>query len=219
MATGGGGHYTRSRTLGNTVRGWIYDTAIKPLTGKWYREVLVRLPDGARLLDVGIGTAGALLENADLVREKNLRITGVDIDRDYVKRAQTQVYKKELVDHVTVLLESVYDHSAGPYDAVYFAASFMLMPDPIQALVHVNTLLAPDARVYFTQTFEDKPSRLVEKTKPLLKKLTTIDFGKVTYEQQFLDVLEHAEVNVVELTTMGRQGGRTFRLAVTQPRA
>ena len=218
MATGEGGHYTRSRTLGNTVRGWIYDTTIKPLTGKWYREVLVRLPDGARLLDVGIGTAGALLENVELVREKKLRITGVDIDRDYVKRAQTQVYKKDLVDNVTVLLESVYDHTAGPYDAVYFAASFMLMPDPVDALMHVNTLLAPDARVYFTQTFEDRKSFLAEKAKPLLKAVTTIDFGQVTYEKDFLSVVEAGGLDVVELTTMGKRGRRSFKLAVTAPR-
>lgn len=199
------------------MRGWIYDTAIKRLTSGWYREVLERLPQNARLLDVGIGTAGALLENRDLVREKNLRITGVDIDRDYVGRARKRVFKTDMVEHVDVLLESIYDHSGGPYDAVYFAASFMLMPDPARALRHVSTLLAPESRVYFTQTFEEKPSKWVEKTKPLLKKVTTIDFGTVTYEQQFLDVLDQANVEVVELTTMGRQGRRTFRLAVTRP--
>ena len=211
------GHYTGKSKRGKTVRGWIYDTAIKRLTSGWYREVLQRLPPGARMLDVGIGTAGALLDNRDLVRKKRLSITGVDIDRDYVGRARKRVFKTDMVEHVDVLLESVYDHAGGPYDAVYFAASFMLMPDPARALRHVSTLLAPESRVYFTQTFEEKPSKWVEKTKPSLKKGTTIDFGTVTYEQQFLDVLDQANVEVVELTTMGRQGRRTFRLAVTRP--
>ncbi len=38
------------------VRGWVYDRLIVGMTADWYREVLARFPDGARVLDVGIGT-------------------------------------------------------------------------------------------------------------------------------------------------------------------
>lgn len=200
------------------MRAWIYDRAILPLTGGWYREVLARVPDDAHLLDVGIGTAGALVSNADLVREKHLRVTGVDIDADYIRAARKAVEKARLSDRVTPSLESVYDHQGGPYDAAYFAASFMLMPDPAGALKHVSTLLAPTGRVFFTQTFEDRPSKLMEKAKPLLKAVTTIDFGQVTYEQDFLDVVESCGLDVLELTTMGSRGRRSYRLAVAAPR-
>ncbi len=200
------------------MRAWIYDKAIGPLTGKWYRSVLDHVPDGAHLLDVGIGTGGALVDNADTVRSKDLRITGVDIDRDYVKRAQSAVYKHKLVEHVDVMLESVYDHQGGPYDVVYFSASFMLMPDPGKALRHVSTLLNDGGRIFFTQTFQDKRSVFVERAKPLLKKLTTIEFGTVTYEKDFLALLEACDMEVLELSTMGRQGSRSFRLAITEPR-
>jgi len=56
------------------VRAWIYDRAILPLTASWYAEVLGRVPERARLLDVGIGTGGALVAHAELVRAKRLRI-------------------------------------------------------------------------------------------------------------------------------------------------
>ena len=39
----------------------------------------------------------------------------------------------------------------------------MLLPDPPAALRHVRTLLDPDGRIYFTQTFEHTPSRAVER--------------------------------------------------------
>lgn len=201
------------------MRAWLYDRAFKPLTVKWYREVLDQLAPGTHLLDVGIGTGGALVANADLVRTNDLHIHGVDIDPDYVKQAQKAVAKSELDDRVTVALESVYDHSGGPYGAVYFGASFMLMPDPAAALRHVAKLVAPGGRIYFTQTFQEKHSPVLEKVKPMLKALTTIDFGKVTYESDFLGVVNAGGLDVVENTTMRRRGDQTFRRVVAQPRA
>ena len=50
------------------LRGWLYDRLVAGMTTDWYREVLARLPDGARLLDVGIGTGAALAGCADVVK-------------------------------------------------------------------------------------------------------------------------------------------------------
>lgn len=197
------------------MRGLIYDAVIRPLTTQWYREVLVRLAPRQLLLDVGIGTGGALVNNAALVRQKDLRVTGVDIDPDYVERCRKLIGRTHLDDQVAVRLESIYDHEANiPYDAVYFSASFMLLPDPARALAHVRTLLAPSGRVFFTQTFQEKPSRLLEKAKPMLHRVTTIHFGQVTYEADFLRIVEESGLRLEELATIGRQGHRTFRLAI-----
>jgi tRNA A58 N-methylase Trm61 len=197
------------------VRGLIYDAVIRPLTTQWYREVLVRLTPHHHLLDVGIGTGGALVNNAALIRQKDLRVTGVDIDPDYVERCRKLLTRTHLDDHVAVQLESIYDHRVEtPYDAVYFSASFMLLPDPAACLAHVRSLLAPAGRVFFTQTFQEKPSKLLEKAKPMLHKVTTIHFGQVTYEADFLRILDEGGLHLEELSTIGKQGQRTFRLAV-----
>jgi tRNA A58 N-methylase Trm61 len=127
------------------------------------------------------------------------------------------VVEAGLSDRVEVRLESIYDHRGGPYDAAYFSASFMLMPDPPAVLRHVLGLLAPGGRVFFTQTFQDRKSGLMEKAKPLLKKVTTIEFGRVTYEQEFRDTVAKGGLALTELTTMGRSGARSYRLAVGVP--
>jgi cyclopropane fatty-acyl-phospholipid synthase-like methyltransferase len=199
------------------VRAWLYDAAIRPLTTRWYHQVLQRLPDGARLLDVGIGTGGALIRNASLVRRKQVEVVGVDIDADYVRRCQAALWKAGLADQVRVYLQSIYDHHDGPYDAVYFSASFMLIPDPPAVLRHVRKLLTPGGKVYFTQTFEEKRDPLVEQIKPILHKLTTIDFGEVTYEEDFLRSVQEGGLVLEEMATLGRSGQRTFRLAVGVP--
>lgn len=198
------------------ARAAIYDTAIVGLTAGWYRAVLARLPDGCRLLDVGIGTGSALLANAETLRARRLHVTGLDIDAAYVDRCNRAIARRGLGDLVTARLESVYDHRGGPYDAAYFSASFMLLPDPPAALRHVRGLLTPAGRIYFTQTFEHAPSRLVERLKPLLRHLTTIDFGRVTYEADFRRALAAGGEAIEAFEVLNAGPRRSGALAVSR---
>jgi prepilin-type N-terminal cleavage/methylation domain-containing protein len=115
---------------------------------------------------------------------------------------------------VQVELESVYDHVGAVYDAAYFSASFMLLPDPEAALRHVMSLVVPSGRIYFTQTFQDKRAPLLEKAKPLLVKVTTVDFGKVPYEEDFYRAADSAGMEILEMETLTKGMGRSSRLVV-----
>ena len=199
------------------LRAWIYDRALLPLTTSWYREVLDRMPQGSRLLDIGIGTGGALANNASVVRDKELNVVGIDIDADYVRRARERLHQAGLSDLVTVELESVYDFVEDGFDGAYFSASFMILPDPVRALRHVSEQLGPHGRIFFTQTFHDRKSPVMEKVKPLLKTITTVEFGKVTYEEDFLATLAEAGVEVVEHRTLESKRNASYRLVVGQP--
>ncbi len=200
------------------VRAWLYDRVLMGLTSGWYQEVLTRLPAGSSVLDVGIGTGSAVARSAKLVREKNIRILGLDIDRDYLMRCEKVLRRAGLSDNVTPRLTSVYDHRGGPYDAVYFSASFMLLPDPVGAIRHVAPQLKPGGWIFFTQTFHHGKSVLIEKVKPMLHRVTTIHFGRVTYEEDFLRVLEESGLELVEFLTMGSTRRASYRLAVARPR-
>jgi len=199
------------------ARALIYDKAIVGLTAGWYRAVLARLPAGAHLLDIGIGTGSALLANAAALTEKAIRVTGLDIDAAYIDRCRRAVDEQGLHSAVTPRLESVYDHRGSPYDAAYFSASFMLLPDPPAALRHVRSLLIPDGRIYFTQTFEHTPSRAVETLKPLLRLLTTIDFGRVTYEADFRRALAAGGETIEAFEVLNEGTRRSGALAVSRP--
>ena len=199
------------------MRAWIYDRAMMGLTPHWYERVLEQLPHGARLLDVGIGTGEALLRNADLIRSKSLTVHGVDIDATYLKTCRAKIEARGLSEQVTCAHQSIYEHQGGPYHGVYFGASFMLLPDTARALHHVAGLLEPDGQLYFCQTFHDKPSPMMEKIKPMLHKVTTIHFGRVTYEHEFRDAIEGAGMRVKRLETMSRHGRMSYRHAVVSP--
>ncbi len=199
------------------MRSFLYDTFILRLTSRWYAEVLGRVPEGAALLDVGIGTAGALLANAERVLQKRLDVTGIDIDADYIARARRRLHDSPLAECAAVRLESVYDHRGGPYDAIYFSASFMLLPAPERALRHCRMLLGPGGRIYFTQTIQQRPSRFMERLKPLLKRITSIDFGHVTYEEAFRAQVRAAGLELEEFSILARHGNRASCLAVAKP--
>jgi SAM-dependent methyltransferase len=154
---------------------------------------------------------------ADLVRAKRLDVVGLDIDPDYLARCRTRLARAGLSEQVRPVLSSVYDHEGGPYDAAYFSASLMLLPDPVAAIAHVSGLLAPGGRVFSTQTFHHRRSALLEWAKPLARHVTTINFGTVTYEDDFRKAFTNAGVELEELITMRSTRSSSFRLAVARP--
>jgi len=128
------------------------------------------------------------------------------------------------------------------YDAAYFSGSFMILPDQGAALAKVAALVrAPEGgddgwdgggggdnvgdgsdglgRLYWTQTFEG-PRRAdgggwVEWLKPRLAALTSVDFGRVTYVDEFTAVLEGGGVTVEdEVVLGGEEGQRCAKLVV-----
>ena len=102
---------------------------------------------------------------------KKLTFHGVDIDKDYVVTCQKSVSAAGLSSLVTNQHQSIYDYAAPAgtvYDVAYFGASFMLMPDPVQCLVHVKTLVKPNANIYFTQTFMERRIWLMDFIKPIM---------------------------------------------------
>ena len=104
-----GGYHRRLVRFLRTIPPKIYDVVILNMTEVWYRTVLSRLPDGTAVLDVGIGTGGALCRCADLVRSKSLRIIGLDYDAAYVDAARQSIADAGLQDQVRVVCMSVYD--------------------------------------------------------------------------------------------------------------
>ena len=61
----------------------------------------------------------------------------------------------------------------------------MLMPDQAKAMEIAKKQLNRDGKIYFLLTLYDSKNMFnsfMEKIKPYLKYLTTVDFGKVTYK-------------------------------------
>ena len=169
----------------------IYDVIIVSMTKKWYAAVIADLPAGARVLDIGVGTAGALVANKDALVAKDLTFVGVDYDAAYIRKGLRVVDGAGLAERVALRCASIYDYKAPhQFDHAYFSGSLMLMPDAAAALRAVASMLAPGGRIYITQTVQKRTTPFLATLKPLLKYLTTIDFGQLTYERDLAALLE-----------------------------
>lgn len=204
----------------------IYDVLILSMTERWYRAVLTRLAPGSVVLDVGIGTAGALLRCRDVVESRDLRIVGIDIDGSYVDAGRASAAEAGLSDRITIDVVDIYDgreavdelcravgaeaDSAGNLvDAVYFSGSFSLLPDPVKALRLASGLVkkrgrrdheyeGAAGRIYITQTYQKRTPFFLSYVKPLLKYATTIDFGRLVREDEVLRTFEESGLEVLE---------------------
>jgi len=211
----------------------VYDGVIVWMTAQWYAAVFDRLSRGDRVLDVGIGTATALVKNKATLLEKRLSVVGIDYEAAYVKKAEavlrasdlwravpegTEGYRKG--EHYCRVLEgSIYDSDLAKlcatdagveggkdprdgsgsvpeelrFDAAYFSGSLTVMPDPPAALRAVVPLVKKNGgRIFITQTFNKKKSQLMTVVKPLLKYITTIDFGQLTTEEDLDRIIKGA---------------------------
>lgn len=149
------------------------------------------------VLDIGVGTGTAL--SAISGQLGAARIVGIDIDRNYIARAK-QIFRGN--PKVEIREQNFYElaSSSEKYDLIVFSSSFMLMPDRERALEIAKTLLNKNGRIIFLMTLYDskKRFRLIEKIKPYLKYYTTVDFGKLVYESELGDLIEHSRMHVVK---------------------
>eukprot|EP00804_Cyclotella_cryptica_P013467 CCRYP_005196-RA/>CCRYP_005196-RA protein AED:0.00 eAED:0.00 QI:186/1/1/1/1/1/2/265/256 len=203
------------------AKSFIYDVIILRMTEKWYRAVLERVDDGSIVLDVGVGTGGALLRCRDLVTSKNLKVIGIDIDAAYVEAGKLSIQDAGLADRISIDLVDFYqgseavldlakqmgvtpDAKGGFVDAVYFSGSFSLLPDPVNALKLASTMVKEKGdgnkkgAIYITQTYQRKTPFFLPYVKPLLKYATTIDFGQLIREEDVLKTFGESELEVVQ---------------------
>lgn len=178
-------------------------------------------------MDIGIGTAVALVNNKPLLLERNLSVVGIDYDAPYIAKAKRVVTEAQLSERVAVHCKSVYDTPLPPplsgkpkYDAVYFSGSITLMPDPPAALKAAAAVLKEGGAIYVTQTFQKRPIPLMQYIKPLMYYVTTIDFGQLTYERDIARIVDSAEMKMeeyTELTDSVQTSFQTARMILIRP--
>jgi alpha-N-acetylglucosaminidase len=165
---------------------------IRKVTHAHYGQLFEYLPPGSEVVDVGVGTGLMLDRYAGVIRRKRIRVHGIDIDRSFLRACRRRIERHGLGDLVTARYRDVQDfleHAPKLPSYVYFAASFMLMPERNQILDLLRQRMEPDGRVLYGQTLFARRSRFAEWLKPRLKYLTTIDFGRPLYRSAFMDDL------------------------------
>ena len=70
------------------------------------------------------------------------------------------------------------------------------MPNPVEALRIAAAFVKDNGKIYVTQTFQRANTPFLGTVKPLLKYITTIDFGELHYEKDLERYVRLAEASV-----------------------
>jgi len=182
----------------NSMVNNLYNLIISDVTRLCYKSCLNYFPSDSVILDVGIGNGIMLKKNHYLIKKKNLRITGLDINKHYLEHCRKLIQAFDLEQHVDVRHQSVTRYSPphdNYFDYVFFGMSFMLLDDQKMVLERAKRWLKPHGEMIFFQTMFKNKSKVMEFIKPRLKFLTTVDFGRVTYESDFYALLDQEKLS------------------------
>ena len=142
-------------------------------------------------------------------------------DARYVKAAERRIAgDAKLKGRVSVVCASVYDGQVlgalrpkGGFDAAYFSGSLTLMPDPVEALQAVAAVVRPGGRIYVTQTYQKRAAPVMRVVKPLLRYVTTVDFGKLTSCEEAERIFRDSELELVEHAPIAGSVDTVFQTA------
>lgn len=174
---------------------------INDVTDLCYRNCFEYIRPHSSVLDIGIGNGKMIRQHAELIKNKNIHITGIDINKSYINHCRTLINDFGLESHIRALccpVEQFNPDGKEKFDFILFTMSFMLLDNQAAVLERVKRWLKPDGCIMFFQTMFRQKNRLLEFLKPRLKYLTTVDFGAVTYEQSFFEQLAASGLTVHE---------------------
>jgi len=196
----------------------LYNLIIRDVTDHCYRNCLTYFPKSSTVLDVGIGNGVMLKKFHQVIKSKNLKITGIDINKSYINHCDRLISNFHLEDHIEIFHESVEDYNASNkklFDFILFSMSFMLFNDQHLVLDKMKHCLKPGGEIIFFQTIFKERFRFMEFIKPKLKYITTIDFGKVTYERDFFALMNEKSMSISEDKLIKREWFRgEYRMIV-----
>jgi alpha-N-acetylglucosaminidase len=201
---------------------YLYKLIIDDVTHICYQNCLEYFPPGSRILDVGIGNGIMIRQHHRLIRTKNLEIIGIDINRQYLRHCRNLIRKWNLGEHIQAQyspVESYVPPGEQFFDYILFSMSFMLFHDQQFVLERIKPWLRPEGEVVFFQTMFKNRSPLLDFIKPRLKYVTTVDFGRVTYEKDFFDLLHRKDISVTEDRLLKKEWFRgEYRLIISAPK-
>lgn len=177
------------------IRSLLYDTLfglpIEVATPNLYKVFLETVEENVNILEIGIGTGITLEKNAGLIKKKNIKIHGIDINDSYLQACQLRVENSNLKNNVTLELNNVLESrlAGDKYDYVLFMESYPVIPkESLKPIIQkVLKILKPSSKIVFIHNLVEEPEWNIGRAilKSNLKKLTTVEFGRLVVRGDF----------------------------------
>ena len=177
------------------IRSKLYDSLfglpIDIATPNLYRKFLETIEENVCVLEIGIGTGITLERNAQLIKSKNIKIHGIDINESYLNACAERVEKHDLKHYVTLELNDVIESKIeeNKYDYILFMESYPVIPkESLKPIVKkALRIMKPDSKLVFIHNLVEQNEWNLFRAliKMNLKKVTTVEFGRLVIRSDF----------------------------------
>jgi len=148
-----------------------------------------------KILDIGVGT-GVYFEDQrciELIRSKNIKIVGIDINESDVKLASKRIVSSCIWDRVYVRCVDLfqYDVDLNEFGVILFSESFPVIPEDlmVKMLNHILHVKGFKGSLMFINNLENNPTR-TQRMKPFLRYVMIgIEFGRIVSHDDMSRVL------------------------------
>lgn len=178
-------------------------------TTNLYHSFLQRMKQGTKILDIGVGT-GIYFEDPrciKLIKEKNIKIVGIDINKPDIELASQRIIESDLHIHVEAKYIDLfeYDGNLNEFDVILFSESYPVIPRDLmkKMLMHIVHSKGFSGELVFINNVEDDPT-WVQKIKPNLK--------YVLFGFEFFGRLVSTDDMMSMFTSVGIESNVTFEL-------
>jgi SAM-dependent methyltransferase len=187
----------------NKIKNWLYNLFLTkdtfPLsTPNLFYSVLQYIPNHSYIIDFGCGNGEYYTKThiTHLIKQKNLFILCIDIDTDAIEICKQNT--KHIQQHTKVVSGDILLYKDSiKYDYLFFTESAPLMTNSfiIDVILYCKqTLLNKYHKIIFINNLND--NLLMKKIKPLLKYITTVDFGRTLTCNDFQTIQKKLKCNM-----------------------
>lgn len=180
----------------------------KLCTPHLYNEFLQTLPDKSNILEIGIGTGLCLKMNASTIKKKKLKITGIDIDAEYINMCKQNINDAGLNDLCVAKVQDLFDVKET-YDYALFMESFPVIPIPVAGSM-LQKAESVSNNIIFVHNICNDPNFLYRIIKSNLKNLVGVDFGRSTSYKEWVEFLDTYGFSIKKETKLHRIGTENY---------
>lgn len=153
------------------------------------RKLLITIPNNSTILDIGIGSGYTYSKNNNIIKRKNLTITGIDIDDEYIRSAKHSVIDSKLESHVKLILGDIYKISEDDiptkyFDYVFFSDNYAVIPNVHDVITFSEKFLKPTGHMIITSTLFDNFDDKIDWIKQRLVYISSVEFGKMMLREE-----------------------------------
>lgn len=187
--------------INNNLNYNVYNLLVSSYTKNLYMNFFQNCKKNAIILDIGIGNGYAIVKNEKIIKQKNLKIFGVDIDEFSLQKCQENINNNDLQNNIKIINKDFFKLEVSDYqdfinaklfDLVFFSNSYSVIPNITDFIYHSKNYIHNNGNIITSTTLYNNYNNIKNFMKSNIKKiLFNIDFGRIITHQMISEEINN----------------------------